>query len=68
MSYQIYVVVKDGKAEIDESGTSLDANADGKYLINGHVPVEGTWQAENIQATRMVDNKTVIQASGTHYK
>lgn len=67
MSYQMSVVVKDGKAEIDQAGTTLDASADGKYVINGHVPVAGTWQAENIQITRQVDGNSVIQASGTHY-
>jgi hypothetical protein len=68
MSYVLTVVVKDGKAEVEPSGTTLDNSADGRYVVNGHVPVEGTWQAENIQVTRHVGDKTVIQASGTHYK
>lgn len=68
MSYQITVVVKDGKAEIDPTGVTTDASVDGKYVINGHVPIDGTWQDENIQVTRTVDGKSVIQASGTHYK
>lgn len=66
MSYQLTVTVKDGKAVVDESGTSVPP--DGKFTINGHVPSEGTWQAENIQVTRFnTENSTVIQASGTHY-
>ena len=69
MSYRITVVVKDGVASIDESGTTVNADADGKYVVNGHVPVEGTRQVENVQVTRSdKDGKTIVQASGTHYK
>jgi len=70
MSYSIAVVVKDGKAEIDPAGTtSAETLADGRYVINGHVPSEGTWQAENIQVTRYLPDggNVVMQASGTHY-
>lgn len=66
MSYSLAVTVTDGVASVDESGTSLPP--DGKFVINGHVPVEGTWQAENVQVTRQdVNGNVVIQASGTHY-
>lgn len=66
MSYQLTVTVKDGKATVEESKTSLPP--DGKFVINGHVPTEGTWQAENIQVTRHdPQDSVVIQASGTHY-
>lgn len=65
MSYQITVVVKDGKATVDDSGTSLPP--DGKFTINGHVPSEGTWQAENIQVTRLGDGRNIsIQAQATY--
>lgn len=69
MSYQITVVVKDGKATVDDSGTSLPP--DGKFVINGHVPTEGTWQADHIQVTRFnAEGNVEVQASGTkhHYK
>lgn len=66
MSYQITVVVKDGKATVDDSGTSLPP--DGKFTINGHVPSPGTWAAEHIQATRYADGgqNITIQASATY--
>lgn len=67
MSYQLTVVVKDGKAVVDESGTSLPPN--GKFVINGHIPEEGTWQAENIQVSRQDPyGSAKMQASGTSYK
>lgn len=70
MSYQISVVVKDGVATVDQNATSLPP--DGEFSINGHVPLEGTWQAESINVTRNVDNGhgtmvAVIQATGTCY-
>lgn len=71
MSYSIKVVVKDGKAEVDPSGTSVPP--DGVYNINGHIPLAGTWQAENINVTRSVEVPngfspvTVIQATATCY-
>lgn len=69
MSYSIAVVVKDGKAEVDPVGTTPELLADGRYVISGHVPSEGTWQAEHIQVTRFAPDATnvVITASGTHY-
>jgi hypothetical protein len=68
MSYSFVVVVKDGKAELDPVGTAIDKSADGRYVVNGHVPVEGTWQAEHIKVTRNVNDFPVIHAEGTHYK
>jgi len=67
MSYSIGVTVKNGQAEIDPASTSLPP--DGAYVINGHVPSKGTWQAENIQVTRYQPDSAsiVIQAAGTHY-
>lgn len=66
MSYSVSVSVKDGVPSINEAGTSVPP--DGTYTVNGHVPVEGTWQAESITVTRFTpDGKTVIQASGTHH-
>lgn len=64
MSYSIRVVVKDGKAEVDLTGTSVPP--DGIFNINGHVPLEGTWQAESINIMRSTDEShQVIQASAT---
>jgi hypothetical protein len=70
MSYTIAVTVKDGKAAVDESATTpAETLADGRYVINGHVPSPGTWQAETVQVTRyQPDGSIVIQASGTHFK
>lgn len=69
MTYSIAVIVKDGKVSVDEAGTtSSETLVDGRYVINGHVPVEGTWQAENVMVTRYAtEGEIVIQASGTHY-
>lgn len=70
MSYQITVVVKDGKATVDESGTSLPP--DGKFTINGHIPTEGTWQAENIAVARLEPGENgdqmIIQSASTHHR
>jgi hypothetical protein len=71
VSYQITVVVKDGKATVDDSGTSLPP--DGKFTINGHVPSEGTWQAENIAVARMDSDdqgrdQVIVQAASTHHR
>lgn len=67
MSYSMTVTVKDGKASVDEAG--YIAPPDGRYQVNGHVPSEGTWQAETIQATRYDEaGEVVVQASGTHHR
>lgn len=68
MSYSIAVTVTNGHAEIDQAGTTAgETLADGKYVINGHVPVEGTWQADHIQVTRYSPDSQsiVVQASAT---
>jgi hypothetical protein len=70
MSYSIAVIVKDGKAAVDEAGTTSAVTlTDGRYVINGHIPSEGTWQAENIRVTRYDagSGSVVIQADATHY-
>jgi hypothetical protein len=67
MSYSMTVTVKDGKATVDEA--MYLAPPDGKYQVAGHVPGEGTWQAENIQVTRFDEaGAVVIQASGSHHR
>lgn len=75
MSYSIAVVVKDGTVTIDPSGTTTgETLVDGRYVINGHVPLPGTWNAEHIQATRYLPVNeenigmiAVIQAAATSY-
>jgi hypothetical protein len=69
MSYQFTVVVEDGKATVDESGTTLTNVADGRYVVNGHTPTEGTWQAEHIEVSRYANAKgsVTIRAASTHH-
>lgn len=75
MSYSIKVVVKDGVATVAPEGTTTGQAAppDGVYSINGHVPSEGTWQAESIAVARTEPDdqgrdQMVIQASSTHHR
>lgn len=75
MSYSIKVVVKDGVATVASEGTTTGAAAppDGTYTINGHVPTEGTWQAENIAVARLEQDgqgreQIIAQAASTHHR
>jgi len=75
VSYSIRVDVKDGVATVSEVGTTTGAAAppDGVYNINGHVPSEGTWQAETISIARSEkdaagNDQMIVQASGTHHR
>jgi hypothetical protein len=75
LSYSIKVVVKDGVATVAPEGTTTGQAAppDGTYNINGHVPSEGTWQAETIAVARLEpddkgNDQMVVQASGTHHR
>lgn len=68
MSWSMSVVVKDGKATVEE-GASYMTPPDGKYQINGHMPTEQTWQFEQLQVTRYsISGDLVAQANAVVHK